>query len=251
VFVGGEKKMHKSILSRWIPYTCIAFAGVIVHQAGASPVTTLELQYPSAGITILDNGAGDSDPTVGRIINSSTIAGVGVTINVANSNSPGSPSGGELQISDLTLQNGNASPASLTIQVSDINFTQPGSPGSPMLLTSSAGGTFTHSVVGVDTVQFTSFADPLNGQPAGPVSTLPLTFTKSTGLDPESFSGNDATAWVRGAGAYSLTNLTTISNLASGATLNFSGSTLATPEPTMLAAGLAIGLGLLARHRKT
>ena len=41
---------------------------------------------------------------------------------------------------------------------------------SPPNVTSSVGGTFTQGALG-DSVNFQSFADPNNGQPAGPVTT--------------------------------------------------------------------------------
>ena len=220
---------------------CVAGAAILAFQKPANAALILDLQ--GGATTIVDNGAGDSDPTVGRIINTSVVAGFGVSITVAASNSPGDPTAGILQVQSLDIQNLNASPATLIVRVSDTNFTLPGAGGSPMKLESSVGGTFTLGAIG-DVATFKSYADPANSQPAGPVSTPALTFLRATGNTTESFSGVDDVGWARGAGLYSLANVTTVM-LSPGGQMNISGTTTATavPEPATLALA---GLGLAA-----
>jgi hypothetical protein len=227
--------------------SCAAVAGLF---AARSSQAALILDYPGTGVVIPDNGPGDTNPALGTIVNTQFVGGFGITINIAQSNSPGNPGGGELQISDLSIHNVGPGPGSLDIRVSDTNFFAPGGAGSPMLLKSSAGGTFLHAAP-LDSVRFISFADPANAQPAGPVATLPLVFN-ATGpaIDPESFSGDTSVPWVRGGGPYSLTNITRIISLAPGAQLNFSGTTLAqVPEPACVGLAAA-GLVMAARRRR-
>jgi hypothetical protein len=209
----------------------------------------LILDLQGGAVVITDNGAGDTDPTAGRIINTTNVAGFGITITVAQSNSPGSGAAGILQIQSLDVQNLNPNPATLIIRASDTNYTAPGAASSPMLLGSAVGGTFTNAAIG-DDVTFQSFADPANGQPAGPVSTPNLVFFKSTLASTESFSGSNSSPWIRGAGPYSLTDVATMS-LSAGGQMNLSGTTTATavvPEPASL--GFFLGLGLLAARRR-
>jgi hypothetical protein len=232
-------------------------AALAVSATSRSADAAILLDYNNNAVVIADGGAGDLDGVAnGQIINQQVIAGFGVTINVATSNSPGLPSGGSLQISSLSVENLNPGPgpAQLTIRVSDIGFTAPGGAGSQMTLSSALGGTFLHATIN-DSVTFQSFADPANAQPAVAVTSGPQVHLKSTAADPESFNSSVATNFLRGAGPYSLTNITTLS-LSPGATfeqVNDSGTTLATlvPEPASLGI-MGIGaLALLARRRRT
>lgn len=226
-----------------------AAAGLAVGAFSQSADAALILNYNNGAVVVSDNGAGDSDPAVGRIVNVANIAGFGVSINVGTSNSPGTSANGTLQISSLSIENLNPVSAALSIRLSDTDYTLPGSGASPaMTLSSSVGGTFTDAAIG-NTASFQSFADPANGQPAAAVFTAPLSFTKNLASNPESFSGDNSTNWVRGAGAYSLSNLITM-NLSSGAQLNIAGTTVVTPEPTGLALLGILAAGTLARRRR-
>jgi len=137
----------------------------------------------NGGTTITDNGAGDTDPATGQITNSSTVAGFGVAITVAESNSPGTSSSGLIQISSLSIKNQGAGQGSLTISVSDNNYTAPGTNGSPMLLESDIGGTFAKGSAAGDSVSFRSFVDPANVQPATVNGTAALSFSNPSSTD--------------------------------------------------------------------
>lgn len=219
-----------------ISFTSSAQAALMVSYNGGAPIT--------------DNGAGDSDPTSGSIVNSTVVGGFGVAITVAASNSPGTSSIGLLQVQSLDVHSIGASVATLHIAVSDTGFASPGTAGSPLLLSSSYGTTLTLGAAGDKTV-FTSFADPSNAQPAVAVATLPLTATKSVAnLTTESYSGLDTAAFIHGPTAYSLGNTIDVT-LSPGGQANISGTTAATvaPEPTTLAALGAASL-LFGRRRR-
>jgi len=226
------------------PVLALALSG-LGSTSSAALILTL-----NGTVFVTDNGAGDSDPVVGRINNTSIIGGFGVAITIVSSNSPGNPSIGSLQVTSLALTNNNATNASLSVQTSDTNFALPGGPLTPMRLDNSAGGTFTSGVIG-DSVTFQSFADPFNGQPAAATSSPLGTFSKSTLAATEAFGGTTFANWSRGAGPYSLSNTLTMT-LTPGATMNFSGTTaaVAVPEPVSVAF-LAGPLATLALRRRS
>ena len=228
----------------------LAVAAATAAMLGAREArAALIVDYQNGSIVVADNGPTDSDPTVGRIINTTTVAGFGIAITVAASNSPGSATGGLLQIQSLDVQNGNPEASTLIIRVRDTGFTTPGGAGSSIRMDSAVGGTFTNAPVG-NNLTFQSFADPNNVDPAAAVNTAALVFTKSTNLATESFSGANFTNFNRNAGPYSLMNKTTM-QLAPGAQMNMSGTTATSlvPEPASLALLAAGVLGMRRRRR--
>ena len=223
---------------------CAAAAGsLLASQAHAALVLNL-----NGAINVTDNGAGDLNPAVGQITNQSVVAGFGIAISVAASNSPGTPTAGLLQISSLLIENQAAGTGVLTITTSDTNYFLPTGP--LMSLDSDVGGTFSIGSAIGNSVSFQSFADPNNAQPAGPVSTPPMNFFKSTSATTESFSGSNSVNWVRNAGPYSLTNVAVVT-LAAGGQVNLSGTTTAVPEPTSALALAAMSAGLLGLRRRS
>jgi hypothetical protein len=221
-----------------------------VFGTAAVSNAALILNINNGAVVVTDNGAGDSDPTVGRIANTTTsAAGYSLAITLGTSNSPGSTTAGLLQINSLNVENG-ANPAVLDIRLSDTGFTNPGGAGTPMTLQGSVGGTYTGGSLG-NSVAFQSFADPANGQPAAAVSTPNLTFTKATPLLSEPFSGSNAVAWARAAGPYSLAEHLVITLSANGQ-VQIAGATNATAVPEPASIGL-LGLSAvaaLARRRR-
>jgi hypothetical protein len=233
---------------KWLAVlAAVAVSLAVVPAARAALIVDLQ----SGSTIITDNGPGDSDAALGRIINTSVVAGFGITITVGQSNSPGLTSGGILQIQSLDIQNLNPNPATLIIKLSDTGFTLPGSAGNTLRLESSVGGTFTQANVG-DSVIFQSFADPANAQPAVAVPTPAMLFGKlNPSLFNESFSGSNSVSFVRNAGPYSLSNEIIVS-LSANAQANISGTTTATPipEPGMASLILVAGAMMLRLHRR-
>jgi len=246
----NSTKQGRRQISNAKHFSLIAAAAVGV-AALALPARAALIVTLNGSTTITDNGAGDTDATTGQIIANTTVAGFGVAITVAKSNSPGAAGLGVLEISSLDVRNSNAGNATLTINVSDNNYTTPaGAAGSLMKLESTASGNLTSAAVG-NNVTFQSFVDPANGQPTAANATPLLTFTKANPvLNSEPFAGTISSAWTRGAGAYSLTSVTTVS-LAPNAQAQISGTTTASavPEPTSLALLLAAA-PLVARRRR-
>jgi len=246
----NSTKQGRNRISMSQRFGLIAAAAVGV-AAFALPARAALIVTLNGTTTITDGGAGDTDPTSGQIIANTNVAGFGVAITVAKSNSPGASGLGLLEISSLDVRNNNTGNATLTINVSDNNYTTPaGAAGSAMKLESTASGNMTSAAVG-NTVSFQSFVDPANGQPTA-LNPSPLqTFTKANpALTSEPFAGSVNSAWTRGAGAYSLTSVTTLS-LAPNAQAQTSGTTAASlvPEPTALALLLAAA-PLVARRRR-
>ena len=230
-------------LSRFAVVCGVAAGSLLATQANAALILNL-----NGAINVADNGPGDLNPAVGQITNQSIVAGFGIAISVAASNSPGTPTAGLLQISSLLIENQAAGTGVLTITTSDTDYVLPVGPF--MTLDSDIGGTFSIGSAVGNSVTFESFADPNNGQPANAVSTPLLAFVKATSATTESFSGSTSANWFKGGPFYSLANRAVVT-LAAGGQVNLSGTTTAVPEPTSALALAAMSAGLLGLRRRS
>jgi hypothetical protein len=235
---------------RWGPAmpVLIALASLAAPATGrAGFVMTLE-EAGFSNLVVNDGDPLDQDPTTGKIRFLGSFGDFTVQTSAAgtsNRTTPGTGDIAQLQITDLAVRNNSGAQKTLSILLSDTNFTFPGGTGSPMTLRSSIGGTFLGALVG-DSFTFQSFADNNNVLNGTQISTDPLTFTSPGGVQ-TSFSGNNTIDFTRG-GTYSLSNSSTFT-LSAGGQLNPSGTTSVigssgsgiaggpVPEPGSLALG--------------
>jgi len=223
---------------------CIGAAGLVCSRANAALMVNL-----NGVITVTDNGAGDTDPAVGRITTTQTVPGFGISVDIASSNSPGTATAGLLTINSLDIQNLGTAAAALTVTTSDTGYTAPGGAATLMNLDSDIGLTFSNGAIIGNTATFKSSADPANAQPAAAFNTALLTFTKATANSTESFNGSNQTTFTRLGTPYSLSN-TAVITLSPGGQVNLGGTTTATAIPEPAALGCLAGLGMLAVRRR-
>jgi hypothetical protein len=218
--------------------------GVGGARAGDLSMVVTESGGPS--IPIADNGAFDSNPDIGVInVNTSILnlflVNSAFTSLGASSNSPGFAHG-------LLLVNGGVKavsssvPASVSIQVTDINYVLPA--GTSGVLSSSTSDTFINAPNG-NTQKFTSWFNSSDGMFGMEHSSPVLTLTSASPPDPNSHSADAASTPVSLVAPYSLTNEVDITlsggSLGDEAQVQFSGVTSiaagavpAIPEPATL-----------------
>jgi hypothetical protein len=238
---------------------CSAAAFVSPLSANASVVLVLsESGFPS--LTVTDAG------TPGKIAFTGTYGDFSADITLAKSNSPGTAGSGLLSLKSDFLTNIGSSIATLDLNVADTGFNTPGTSTSNVSLNSALGGTFTTSV-NTDSIQYTSYADPLNNlldtlatnaAPGGVTSTGSPLFTSPGGVA-QAFSDQSQSVFTRsgvGTGAYSLAGLTAVSLAPGDSVISFSADAATTatvgtnlPEPTS-AAIMLVGGGMLALRRR-
>jgi len=244
--------------------------GMLVLAGGQARAGTLEIMISEGGTTfdILDNGPLDTNPALNAIqALGSALVFPDFTVNTlsALTNNPGAenPTGATLTVTgDITRTTGGAA-ASITISVTDEDYTLP---TGAKTLTSNSSSLFTNVTSG-DTHSFTSWYNPSNTAFAKDVSSGTITYT-GTGAHSQSNSTPDPLSVPAGSQlTYGLTNETiltmagasagvTTENL--GAEMGFSGGTtvLGTaviPEPASLAIMLpALPVVIMGwfRHRK-
>jgi len=212
----------------------------------------LRLDTGPSTIIVNDNLAGDLNPAVGQITSVGNIGDFSSTINVGQSNSPGTTFG-MLQIQSLDIRNAGVGQRTLKVTLSDTGFTAPDDDFNPLQFSSSFGGTLTNAAAG-DLVAFQSFADPANAQPATAVPSGLGAYGSAGGNITESFNATNGTTFVRAASPYSLASVTTIT-LSPSAQVSVSGTTVVdssvVPEPAAVGSLVGVALLGLARRRRT
>jgi hypothetical protein len=233
---------------------------LLLPAAATHAAPILKITSGSGTVTVLDNGAGDADPTPGVIHFAGPVAGFDAVDIRGSSNSPGGTlasgpirDAGLLQLESVQARNNSAGRQVLDIVFGDTGFT-PGLTNNT--LTSSVGLTMTGATQG-DTATLQSYYDPTNGAPGrtSPYTTGAQTAVANGAQLTQSYSSTSDTSLPSPASPTSPFSLTQyvgfdVSPLSQ---VNLSGTTASntqTPEPGSLA---LVGIGavtLLGRRRR-
>jgi len=218
----------------------LAFPG---REAQAGPLTVTVTESGGPAIPIVDNGALDTDPTVGVINVNTTLLNLSLvnyqfTDLGATSNSPGSAAVAALsQTGTAQLLLGGI--GSVSVVATDNDYALPSGVGA---LHSSASNTYTHENNGNSTA-FTSWFNPSNALGAMDVASPTVLLIAARPPDPNSHSGDAADTPILAVPPYGLTDQMDISLTGGSAGAlaqdQFTGSTTVTasgsvPEPASL-----------------
>jgi hypothetical protein len=236
--------------------------------ARASFMVTVTDVNSGQSVTITDNGAGDTDATVGQI-NYAPPTGTFTNYDIigltASSNrTDATATSGILTIGGTVLRTTAtpASPVSLMVDATDTDYVQPA--GTSFNLDSSASSTMTNTGGG-DSLSFQSFGDDPNNAFGKTTPTGVLTFTdvRTPFLGtPKSFAGDAPTTAFAATLPYALTSRTIITVGPSRTTppialrrVQFDGTTSVTPattipEPASMVLLSLGGLGLFGASRR-
>jgi hypothetical protein len=230
-------------------------AGALVFAMPPPVEAGFVLKFSEAGfadLLVRDNQTGDDDPAAGSIRYLNNYGSFTIDIVVGKSNSGNVGDVARLEIGALNITNTANAERTLTISLSDTGYTFPGGVGSPLILFSTAAGTISNRG---GTVTFQSFADASNVEFGLGFGTDQLVFVNPPRSTATPFSGQTSRGGFTASGAFSLTNITTITLPAGGDLNSFSGKTeLIIPAPgglVLLLSGVPlIGLCWLRRRRQ-
>lgn len=239
----------------------LVWLGLGLGQARAATLTLTVTESGGGFASILDNSGLDLNGAVGAI--NVDVAALGLSFFTsgslsANSNSPGTSAVASLDQTGTVFRSTTGGLETLTIQATDIDYSNPSGPLGTLY--SAASNTFTGTTPG-DSQTFSSWFNPPPAALGDKVIPSPtLTFT-STGPNPNSYSGDASPTPVSLSTPFGLTNELVIKLSASTATVDsknqYTGSTTVTavPEPTaavmmMTALPLTLFGWLRLRHRK-
>jgi hypothetical protein len=214
-------------------------------QAGGSPpptLTVVDRVGPDGIAPDLAGSKGVIQLGMGPI-NTFKFGAFEVWILTGTSNSPGTTVG-QLDISSVFLRNTSSEQATLTIRMTDTDFT---SPEPPLKLDSLMTG---QVLIGSATISFQSFADDGNTEFGTQFATPVKSASIVAAGTPIDFSLHGTNAPFNFSGTYSLSNETKFT-LSAGAIINVSGgkTTLVTPEPTSMAIWAASFVGIFGLTR--
>jgi hypothetical protein len=233
---------------------CGAAAICVVGSISVPAQATLQVIADVSGSvsTCVDNAACDQNPLIGIIqVANGTLNGVQINGSIQTSTgTPANPGANILNTSSLSIINTTNTTKTLTVVVSDTDFT------GPVTSFDTAGSGVWQNAKG-STITLNWFDDPENGQGADTATDTPGnlidTFTETSGLVVDSFSHNGSGV-VSDSGPFSMTE-EAVFTLTPGGQLVNRGQTevkVAVPEPStwaMMVLGFA-GLAY-AGFRKT
>lgn len=236
-------------LKKWSILLVLVGLCVLSAATDARAQFAVRIQSGAINVTILDGGAGDTNPAPNAITVVSGVGGVPVIpglqthVSTAITNSPG----GAEALLDLsyTVSALGAAGGSVQISTSATGFTSPGPALNPLSLTSELGGTISGG-----TISAQQFVGLTNGQfELGPTPGLQGPFTDAT-----SPYASERSLTFSATGQYSLTDRVNITLGAGGITTgNIASSVRGVPAPGGLAlalCGLPLVGGYLLRRRQ-
>jgi hypothetical protein len=152
----------------------VLFVGFGILFTAEKAQAAFQLRFEEAGcaaLTITDNGPGDSDPTVGRIlfVGSYCDFDVNTTFGISKPLAPNSSSEAFMDFNTQNLATAKGGTLLLTLADTDFDF-----PGSSLTLSSSVGGT-----IGTGSVHIVNGANPNN---VSPLATDPTTIPAGSTL---------------------------------------------------------------------
>lgn len=222
--------------------------GLFAFEARAGSLEILVTETGGPTIPVTDNGALDTDPTVGIINTNTTLLNLSLvnyqfTNLSAASNSPGSSSAAFL------VQQGTAAlipggTGSLDVLASDVDYSLP---AGARTMASSASNTFTNATAG-NTDTFQSWFNGTNGL-AAQETPSPMVVLTSSAANPNSQAADAAPVSVPLTSPYGLTNekVVTLTGGTPGAAAHdaWTGATVILASPIPEPASMSLMLGVL------